>query len=161
MSQTAQITLLAQRIRDEFNAHKVIQGALSGLNTTNKTSLVDAINEVLASAGVSIDDLATNSTTTWSSSKINDTITSAITALIGGAGVDDDTLAELANKIAALQLADAGLVSANTVQSFTPAQKLQALDNIGAASEADLTLLEVAVGDTTRNFVTDFETGLV
>jgi hypothetical protein len=80
MSLVTNIAALAQRIRDEFNAHKVIQGVLSGLNTTNKTSLVNAINEVLASVGVSINDLTTNITTTWSSSKINDTITSAITA---------------------------------------------------------------------------------
>lgn len=45
---------------------------LNALTTTNKTSLVAAINEVRAStaAAVGINDATTSTTTTWSSSKI-------------------------------------------------------------------------------------------
>lgn len=72
------------RIGTEFKAHRgLINGGLtdlSTLSTTDKTNLVAAINEVKGVAdsalggGVSINDAATNTTQTWSSSKISSSL---------------------------------------------------------------------------------------
>lgn len=151
MSQTANITALAQRIRDEFNTHKGIQGALASLNTTNKASLVAAINEVVASIANQINDTVQNSTNAWSSNKVQAQIDAAVTAILGGAGVDDDTLAELAAKIATNAAADAGLVSATSAQAFNGTQQSQARSNIDAVSSTELaavdTIADQAVTD--------------
>lgn len=131
------ITLLLKQVRDDWAA-KV--GVLAALTTTSKSDIVSAINEVNAKTGntLLIDDASTSTTTAWSSSKTNSEIANQIAGLINGAGADDDTLAELAGKVAALAQADAGLVSAAGAQAFDTAQKLQARTNISAASAEDL-----------------------
>ncbi len=172
MSLSSEVNNLATRIGTEAKALRTfINGNLSDLSTlttTNKASLIAAINEVDAASGgggVSIDDAATNLVDAWSSTKIDTEISSEATArdvaiaaavatLIGGAGASDDTLAELAAQIAANAAADANLVSVAGVQSFTTPQKLQARQNIDAASATD-------VGTTTTNYVTTFNTALV
>ena len=159
MSQSAIITALAQRIRDEFNTIKGLRGDLSALSTTDKSSLVAAINEIVPKL-LFIDDGSTNAAKVWSSNKIQSQIDNAITILINGAGADDDSLKELADKIVALAQADTGLVSAKNSQSFTAGEQTQGRNNIGAASQAALTTLTTNVGDTTHDFTTDFETGL-
>lgn len=114
------------------------RGDLTTLNTTAKTSLVSAINDLQNQLNnlSQLDDTGTSSSTGWSSQKISAEINSAITGLINGAATDSDTLKELSDKIAALAQADAGLVSALSPQAFTDAQKEQARNNIGAASAA-------------------------
>ena len=131
------ITLLLKQVRDEWAA-KV--GVLAALTTTSKSDIVSAINEVNAKTGNTslINDGSTSTTTAWSSSKTNTEIANQIATVINGAGADDDTLAELASKVAALAQADTGLVSAAGAQAFDAAQKLQARTNIGAASAEDL-----------------------
>ena len=161
MSLSAEVTALAQRIRDQFNTVTGKLGDLNNLNTTDKANLVAALNEVLSSAGVQINDGATNGTEAWSSTKVQTQIDQAISALINGAGSSADTLKELSDSIAALAQADNGLVSATNAQAFTVAQKTTGRDNIGAASQATLTQFQTDVGDTGHNFVADFETGLV
>ena len=129
-------------------------GVLTGLDTVNKSSLVTAINETLgiAKSKAAINDTATSATTTYSSNKIDASINTAITGLIGGADINNDTLKELADKITAVAQSDAGLVSAIAAQSFTASQQLQARANIGAAAAADL-------GDLTGvDFVADINT---
>lgn len=150
MTQQSNLSAAFLRIVQSINAVNSKVGTLSSLTTTDKTSLVAALNEVRAmvgAAGAAIDDAATATGTTWSSSKIQQQITAAITALINGAGGADDTLQELADKITALAQADSGLVSTAAVQSFTEAQQLQACQNIG-------------IGDPTTNFVTAIEANL-
>ena len=66
MSLETRIVALAQAMGTDVKALHVSQGSLSTLNTTTKTSLVAAINELLtliSSAGVAIDDGAGNGST--------------------------------------------------------------------------------------------------
>lgn len=128
-------------------------GGVNNLQTTDKTSVVAAINEVLNEASTafsklenSIDsEFARKSELTSLATKAE--LTQAITDLINGADADSDTLKELADKITALAQADNGLVSAGSAQSFNATQKKRARDNIGAISEADVNgILEAQSG---------------
>jgi hypothetical protein len=163
-------------------------GDLSALTTTQKGNLVAAINELdaaLSNAGAQIDDTTASSSTVYSSTKTDSQISAAVAALVDGAPELLDTLNELAaainddanfattieNQIAAkANDADVVKLSGNQtiggVKTFSDAPAVPdaafaiakvsglqtALD--GKANAAD-------VGDTTTNFVTTFEAGLV
>ena len=146
----AQITILLKQVNNTLKGN---QGDLTKLNTADKTSLVNALNELKTTIDnkTAVNDSQTTTANTWSATKINNEITTAITNLINGADVSSDTLKELADKIAALAQADNGLVSASQVQSFTVAQKLQARSNIDVYSKAE-------IGDINTNFVTTINT---
>ena len=146
----AQITTLLKQVNTTLKGN---QGDLTKLSTADKTSLVNALNELKTSIDnkTSIDDSKATTTNTWSATKISSEITTAITNLINGADVSSDTLKELADKIAALAQADNGLVSTSQAQAFTAAQKLQARNNIDVYSKAE-------IGDIDTNFVTTINT---
>ena len=87
------------------------QGDLSGLATTDKTSIIAALNELkglvdsaLTSSGAIINDAVNSESATHSSAKIvadrAADIQAAIDTLTGAAGMDLNTLEELANAIA-------------------------------------------------------------
>ena len=138
------------RLVTAINAVNTKVGTLSSLTTTDKTNLVAALNEVkglIPSSSAVIDDLATATTTTWSSTKIQSQITSAITALINGADTSSDTLKELADQIVALAQADNGLLSFTIAQTLRTDQKTQGCANLG-------------IGEPDTNFVTAIETNL-
>ena len=146
-----QITTLLKQVNNTLKSN---QGDLANLKTTDKTSLVNALNELkvlITSIGSGISDTSTTTTNTWSSTKISTEITKAINNLINGADVSSDTLKELADKIAALTQADNGLVSAKISQSFTASEKLQARNNIDVYSKAE-------IGDINTNFVATINT---
>lgn len=91
------------RVATEAKALRTIingnQPGLAALNTTVKTDLVAAINEVLTligGAGASINDETTTTATVWSSSKTNTAINSAVSGLVDSAPGVLDTLNELA-----------------------------------------------------------------
>jgi len=135
---------------------------LSGLLTTDKTSLLAALNELHGLLGDSagIDDAVTGSASTWSSTKITDAISSAIAALVNGAPTALDTLKEISDALAADDSAQAALITAldhrvrfDAAQTLTAPQQAQARSNIGAASAADL-------GDPNTDFVAVYEAGL-
>jgi|SRR5690606_5078031 len=89
------IQLIGETIRGDRDA----MGDLTQLATTDKTSLVAAINEIKNSSGgggSSIDDDVISTSTTWSSAKIDTEITTAIAALIDGAPETLNTLNKLA-----------------------------------------------------------------
>ena len=142
----AQITTLLKQVNNTLKGN---QGDLTNLSTADKTSLVNALNELKTTIDnkSSINDSQATTTNTWSATKISNEITTAITKLINGADVSSDTLKELADKIAALAQADSGLVSTSQAQAFTAAQKLQARSNIDVYSKAE-------IGDINTNFVT-------
>ena len=146
----AQITTLLKQVNNTLKSN---QGDLTKLNTVDKTSLVNALNELktLIANQTSINDSKTTTANTWSATKISNEITTAITNLINGADASSDTLKELADKIAALAQADNGLVSANQSQTFTEQQKAQARSNIDVYSKAE-------IGDINTNFVTTINT---
>ena len=146
----AQITTLLKQVNNTLKGN---QGDLTKLSTADKTSLVNALNELKVTIDnkTSINDSQTTIANTWSATKISNEITTAITNLINGADVSSDTLKKLADKITALAQADNGLVSANQAQVFTEQQKAQARSNIDVYSKAE-------IGDINTNFVTTINT---
>ncbi len=132
----ADIKLLAGRIGD-----------LTSLTTTQKTSLVAALNEIhdaLGSSGAVIDDTAGNGNTNvaWSANKIFDSIEEAKAAvkseILDGSPDALDTLNELAaalnddpNFAATLVATVNNKVDFASPQTLTTAQRLQACENIG------------------------------
>ena len=169
MTIETRIVALAQAMGTDVKALGLAQGALSALNTTTKTSLVTAINELLGligSSGAAIDDQAGNGNTavTWSADKIHDSIEAAKQAikdsLVNGAGAALDTLKELADALgndpsfaATVATSLASRLRFDEAQALGNTQKQTARDNIGAASAADLAALTTAVGNTDRDLV--------
>ena len=139
-TQQERITALAQAIASDIKTLKANQGSLTALTTTNKTSLVAALNELktaIASAS-NINDTETNTSSTWSSDKINTAINNAVAALVNGAGTTLDTLKELADALGndanfAATLAEqmGKRVRVDAAQTFTVAEQAQGCANLG------------------------------
>lgn len=180
MSLATNITNLATRIATEVKAVRTLVNGnatdLSSLTTTSKTNLVSAINELqsdLNSLDVSsqvaalVDDTTTSTSKVWSSSKTNTAITSAVAAVVDAAPAALDTLNELAAALnddasfaSTVTTALAGKADATHSHAISDVTGLQsALD--AKASAASVSTLSTNVGDTTTNFVTTFEAGLV
>ena len=79
-----QITTLLKQVNSTLKSN---QGDLTKLNTADKTSLVNALNELKTSIGnqTLINDSQNTTANTWSATKISNEITTAITNLINGA----------------------------------------------------------------------------
>lgn len=148
-----QIQNLATQIGSDVKTLIANQGNLTALTTSQKASLVLAINELnsaISQIDISkvIEDAQTSADKTWSSNKIVSEITTKCnevkSALLGGAGDAYDTLQELAtliegNKelINSLQELAGAHVRYDAAQQLSPEQKSQARSNIGAADDAD------------------------
>jgi capsid protein len=165
MSLTTQISNLAVRVATECKSIRATTGDKTALTTTDKTSLVAAINELKAAlsgaAGILDSAGAGDTSHTWSADKIVTQLAAVKSEILDGAPAAYDTLLEIANQLATDDSAIGGLLTAvgnrvafDQAQTLTAPQKAQALANIGAISAAD-------VGDVTTNFVTTFEAGLV
>lgn len=160
-----QIAALAQTIGTDIAQLLAAIGDLSALTTTEKASLVVALNELKASLNSIdltkiIDDAKTATNLTWSSTQISKAISEAVTALVNGAPEAMDTLKELADVIAsnkdaieALQTIAAGHVKYDADQTLTAAQKTTARKNIDAASTTEVATAKKAGTDaqTTAN----------
>lgn len=170
-----QIQALATQLGTDIKKIITNQGNLSALTTTQKASLVLAINELKAELGTIdadlIDDSAPSSTKTYSSSKIVSEIQTKCQevkdALLGGAGEAFDTLKELADLIEqnqdlieSLQTLAGSHVRYDAAQELSPQQKTQARSNIGAADDTDYQTTKTAVG-TVTNLQTTEKTNLV
>ena len=170
MNLEQRLILLAQAIGADIKALNISQGALTDLDTTTKTSLVAAVNELkgivdgLSGGGAVINDAAGDgdTTVTWSADRIFDAIAAASTALkndlTDGAGAALDTLNELADALnndpnfaATIATEIANRVRYDAAQALSAPQQVQARTNIGAQAAAD-------VGDTDHNFVADYNT---
>ena len=158
MTLEARVVALAQAIGTDVKTLTTTVGSLSGLNTTAKSNLVAAINEIAlaAASATGIDDGVTSGAATWSSNKISSEISGAVSDLVDGAGATLDTLKELADALnndpsfattIATQIANR--VRFDDVQVLTAPQKAQACANIGAQSAA-------AIGDPDRDLVADY-----
>lgn len=172
MSLESRIIALAQAVGADVKTLTAAQGSLSALNTTTKTSLVAAINELLTligSAGASIDDGAGNGNTavTWSADKIFDSIEAAKTAvkndLVNGAGAALDTLNELAAALgndpsfaATIAGEIANRVRFDAAQTLTSPQQTQARANISAAAASDVSGLLTGLGTYDRDYAADY-----
>ena len=97
MSLQTQLNSFVLRVAEEFNTVKGRTGTLTALTTTDKTSLVAAINELKAAilTAVAIDDLTVATTSTYSSSKIVSVLDALKADILGGADPAYDTLLEL------------------------------------------------------------------
>lgn len=131
MSLELRIKELAETIATQTKNIKVKQGDLTTLTTTEKNTIVWALNEVKASIWTLDTDVTT---------RINTAIANAL---------EWEDLSDLAGQILSLVQADNWLVSAVATQTFTTEQKAKARENIDSASAT-------AVWNTDRNFVTDF-----
>ena len=138
-TQQERITSLAQAIAADIKLLTVNQGTLTALTTTDKTSLVNAINELKTSIAnvTNINDTSTSKSATWSSDKINTSINNAVSALVNGAGTTLDTLKELANALGndanfattiATQMGKR--VRVDAAQTFTVAEQAQGCANL-------------------------------
>lgn len=148
-----QIQNLATQIGSDVKTLIANQGNLTALTTSQKASLVLAINELNSAisqidTSKVIEDAQTSADKTWSSNKIVSEITTKCnevkSALLGGAGDAYDTLKELADLITenkelidSLQELAGAHVRYDAAQELSPAQKTQARTNIGAADDAD------------------------
>lgn len=141
---------LADAVGADIKTARLARGELSALNTTAKTNLVAAINEVLAAvggAGAAINDTAGDgaTTVTWSADKIHDSIEAAKLAvkneLTAGAAAALDTLSELAaalgndpNYATTIASALAARVRFDAAQTLSTGEQLQACNNIGVGN---------------------------
>lgn len=157
-----QIQALATQVGSDVKTLIAKQGDLSKLTTSQKASLVLAINELnsaISQIDMSkvIEDGQTAADKTWSSNKILSEITTKCnevkTALLGGAGDAYDTLKELADLITdnkelidSLQELAGAHVRYDAAQELSPGQKKQARSNIGAADDAEYQATKIAVG---------------
>ena len=158
------ITDLATRVATEIKSVKTLINGnaadLSALTTTQKTSLVAAINELKnavdnAGSSITISDSTSSTTQVWSSSKIASEIQAAKDALTNGAAAALDTLSELASALgndanfsSTITTALSYRLRFDAVQTLTSGQKTQACANLG-------------IGEPDTDFVTTFNSGLV
>ena len=158
------ISDLATRMATECKSLRTLVNAngadLSALTTTQKASLVAAINELktaLDALGtpITISDSTSSTTQVWSSSKVASEITAAKNALTSGAAAALDTLSELAaalgndaNFASTITTALSYRLRFDDVQTLTSGQKTQACANLG-------------IGEPDTDFVTTFNSGLV
>lgn len=195
MSLATNVSNLTTRIATELKSLRTLINGnstdLSSLQTTAKTNLVAAINELVSAiggAGASIDDAAISTLTVWSSDKtdgeIDDRVSTAITALVGAAPAQLDTLSEIAASLnnnsdlaGTLTSAIAAKADDTAVVKLSGAQTVAGVKTFSSAPVvpdasfviAKITGLQTALdakasatdlGDPTTNFVTIFETGL-
>lgn len=160
----ARITDLATRMATECKSLRTLVNAngadLSALTTTQKASLVGAINELKtaidnAGSSITISDSTSSTTKVWSSSKVAAEITAAKNALTNGAAAALDTLSELAaalgndaNFASTVTTALGYRLRFDAAQTLTAQQKTQACANLG-------------IGEPDADFVTSFNSGLV
>lgn len=156
MSQETNIKLWMERLATIAKNLKNKQWDLTSLTTTEQSNLVWAINEIVAAA-IAINDSTASVSEVYSSSKVDQLIATAVSDVLWGAWVDDDTLWELAAQITALAQADNWLVSATNSQTFTAWEKSQARQNIWAVDQAVYDALVTALWSLTRDYVADID----
>lgn len=142
MTLVSSVSSLATRIGTEFKTLRATLGSNSALATSDKSTLVNAINEVRASigsSGAAIDDVTASSITVYSSTKTNAQVAAAVAALVGSSPATLDTFQELAaalgndpNAITSITTALGYRVRFDAAQALSGPQMQQARDNIGA-----------------------------
>lgn len=149
MSLAGNVNNLALRVASEAKALRTMingnTGDLTGLQTTAKTNLVAAINELksaIASAS-GINDTTTGTGSSWSSTKTAAEIDARLAAVIDAAPGALDTLNELAAALGddpafatTVNAALGNRVRFDAVQTLTGPQQVQARANIGAGTSS-------------------------
>lgn len=162
MSLASRIESLVVRVAQEFNDVRAKAGNLASLTTTDKSSLVAAINELKAAvvSATAIDDAQVSAATTYSSTKIVTLLDALKSEILGGADAAYDTLVEIqqflqsgTNGLDALLAAVNLRVRFDAAQTLTVLEQTQARANIGAVSAAD-------IGNADTDFVAIFDAAL-
>ena len=116
MSLLTRITALINSIATDIKDVYAKIGNLSSLQTTTKSSLVGAINEIIASGGLQINDSTPSASTTFSGTAIDSKIATAKTEvkneILGGASAAYDTLQEIQAQMEADDSAASALTTA-------------------------------------------------
>ena len=116
MSLVTRITALINSIATDIKDVYAKIGNLSSLQTTTKSSLVGAINEIIASGGLQIDDTTPSTSTTFSGTAIDSKIATAKTEvkneILGSASAAYDTLQEIQAQMEADDTAASALTTA-------------------------------------------------
>ena len=116
MSLLTRITALINSIATDIKDVYAKIGNLNTLQTTTKSSLVGAINEIKASGGLQINDSTPSASTTFSGTAINSKIATAKTEvkneILGSASAAYDTLQEIQAQMEADDTAAASLATA-------------------------------------------------
>ena len=116
MSLLTRITALINSIATDIKDVYAKIGNLNTLQTTTKSSLVGAINEIKASGGLQINDSTPSSSTTFSGTAIDSKIATAKTEvkneILGSASAAYDTLQEIQAQMVADDTAAASLTTA-------------------------------------------------
>ncbi len=167
MSQQTRLESLVQRLAAEFKTVYGRVGTLGNLSTTDKTSLVSAINELrnqidTVAAVQVIDDANPSSlSTTFSASKITGLLGDLKAEILGGADAAYDTLLEIQQALQSGDSATQALLDAvnkrvryDAAQTLTAEEQAQARSNIGAVATTD-------IGNPDFDFVAAFEAALV
>lgn len=159
------ISDLATRVATECKSIRTLVNGnnldLTALNTSTKTSLVSAINELktaldsLESSQVVINDSSLLNTEVWSASKVAGEIQLAKDSILNGASTALDTLSEIAaalnndaNFASTITTELSKRVRYDAAQILTAAEKTQACNNIG-------------IGEPDTDFVSSFNSGLI
>lgn len=172
MSLVTNLTTAFTSIGTAIKGVKTTIGTLASLTTTDKSSLVAAVNEVKAgipAPGVSINDAApTATTTTYSASKIESVATAAASAaasaLVNGAGSTVDTLKEIADLLTTDESTASALattVASKVSQTRTVAGHALTTDVTLAVADISGAQASSTIGDTTHDFAGDFTAALV
>lgn len=116
MSLLTRITALINSIATDIKDVYAKIGNLNTLQTTTKSSLVGAINEIKASGGLQINDSTPSASTTFSGTAIDSKIATAKTEvkneILGSASAAYDTLQEIQAQMEADDTAAASLATA-------------------------------------------------
>ncbi len=116
MSLLTRITALINSIATDIKDVYAKIGNLNTLQTTTKSSLVGAINEIKASGGLQINDSTPSASTTFSGTAIDSKIATAKTEvkneILGSASAAYDTLQEIQAQMEADDTAAASLTTA-------------------------------------------------
>ena len=116
MSLLTRITALINSIATDIKDVYAKIGNLNTLQTTTKSSLVGAINEIIASGGLQINDSTPSASTTFSGTAIDSKIATAKTEvkneILGGASAAYDTLQEIQAQMEADDTAASALTTA-------------------------------------------------
>lgn len=166
MSLVQEIINLAQVIKTDITGIRTDLGNKANLTTTDKTSLVNALNEVLGKVNNLIDDTAGEGITdkVWSADKTVAYVQQVKSQILGGTIPEaSDSLLELLtlinddqNELNAIFLALDKRVSVDSIQTFTNGEKQLGRENIGAASDAEFQQFKTDVGNTNTDFVTAY-----
>ena len=110
MSLAVNLSNFATRLATELKSIRTLMNGnaanLNALTTTNKTTLVAAINELvtaMGAAGAEINDATISTLTVWSSDKtdeeIDSRVSTVVTTMLGSAPAALDTLGEIATSL--------------------------------------------------------------